>query len=96
MGLAIPHIPVLHPEGLAAPLPQRAIWATVQHPVPPAEHHRHGIPQHENEEDWYRAYGSAIIQGHTKLKDAIQAAQKVHSNGGECRRFLLNEALATK
>ena len=50
----------------------------------------------ENEEDWYRAYGSAIIQGHKKLKDMIQASRKVHSNGGEHRRFLLGEALATE
>ena len=45
-----------------------------------------------NEEDWYKAYGSAIVQGHMDLLEVIQAARKSHPNGGERHRFLMNQA----
>ena len=50
----------------------------------------------EHEEDWYRAYGSVITQGHTDLFKMIQKAQQHHSNDRECCHFLINEAPATE
>ncbi|KIM55549.1 hypothetical protein SCLCIDRAFT_30264 [Scleroderma citrinum Foug A] len=128
-GLTIPHIPVLHPNGLKTPPseswrdivwhwmvgePRLRLFVTLKDWLHHYYNGQYGrqfntLYRHrsivateflnvfkENEEDWYRAYGSAIIQGHKKLKDMIQASRKVHSNGGEHRRFLLGEALATE
>ena len=50
----------------------------------------------EHEEDWYSAYGSVIARGHTDLFKTIQKARQHHSNDGERRRFLINEAPATE
>ena len=51
------------------------------------------IPRFQgNEEDFYKAYGSVIAQGHSSLKDAILAARKLHPGKGECRRHLVTNS----
>jgi len=46
----------------------------------------------ENEEDWYKAYGSALAQNHSELLKEIQRARRRHPDARERHRFLLNKA----
>ena len=51
------------------------------------------IPRFEgNEDDWHKAYGSAITQNHSILLKMIQCAWLRHSNAVERCHFLMNKA----
>ena len=75
-------------------IPQRVCPAILPFSPPPPRVTRSFVISRfqGDEEDFYKAYGSAIARGHSSLKDVILAARKLHPGKGERRRQLVTNS----